>query len=749
MSAPKFPTSILYYVPFTITNNASAATPAPFQQMVVVNPSLYSTYLASNLSNVQWFDSSGNVINSWLESGNSNTGTKAVYWLSLANGIGANSTITVYMGIASTTTNLLNNTTTGEAPQLSATYGQYDNGASVFNFYDDFKGTTLSSAWTVPSGSNYTVDNGFMATPSAGTTTAVYNSNIQETSSIIAEWGLNMSSTTYPNNIPFWFQLNRYTPSSNMHLLGISGSDSLINANNIITTVPVSSTGIQVFGIWNDGTTVTWYYEGNSYTDTSATPVTDYLSLGWAYNGQSYNFPTTYWVRTRVYPPNGAMPAISAGSIVKVFILIPGVTVTAIPSLPQYKTVSGVTDSNGKVSLEFALNVPYTLKFSGAALGTVNNFPPGNDTITFYKLTNGSSSSISVGGQAVAPGTSVYVIPGQIPISTSFANFKSWSPGIYFANPSSKSTTLNMPNFDISINITTLGYYAYVANAGSNTVSVIDTGTNAVVATISVGSGPEGVAITPDGNYAYVTNSGSNTVSVIYTGTNAVVATISVGTGPLGVAITPDGNYAYVTNSDSNTVSVIDTGTNAVVATITVGDLPVGVAITPDGNYAYVANDASYTVSVIDTGTNAVVATISVGIYPEGVAITPDGNYAYVTNSGSSTVSVIDTGTNAVVATITVGSEPEGVAITPDGNYAYVTNVGPNTVSVIDTSTNTVIATITVGTGPYDVAITPDGNYAYVANSDSNTVSVIDTGTNAVVATIPVGSDPIAVAIKP
>ncbi len=108
---------------------------------------------------------------------------------------------------------------------------------------------------------------------------------------------------------------------------------------------------------------------------------------------------------------------------------------------------------------------------------------------------------------------------------------------------------------------------AYVANR-SNTVSVIDTATNTVVATIPVGQGPWEVAITPDGTRAYVTNAFSNTVSVIDTATNTVVATIPV--GALGVAITPDGTRAYVTNG-SSAVSVIDTATNTVVATIPVG----------------------------------------------------------------------------------------------------------------------------------------------------------------------------------
>src|SRR5713226_7130086 len=212
---------------------------------------------------------------------------------------------------------------------------------------------------------------------------------------------------------------------------------------------------------------------------------------------------------------------------------------------------------------------------------------------------------------------------------------------------------------------------------------------------------------------AYVINEFSNTVSVIDTATNTVVATITIGTAvPFGVAITPDGTRAYVTHVGDNTVSVIDTATTTVVATIPVGAVPVGlvpegVAITPDGTRAYVTNALDNIVSVIDTATNTVVATISVAVAPVGVAITPDGTRAYVTNAGDTTVSVIDTATSTVVATIPVGAVPFGVAITPDGTRAYVTNSGDTTVSVIDTATSTVVATIPVGAVPLGVAITP------------------------------------------
>jgi YVTN family beta-propeller protein len=97
--------------------------------------------------------------------------------------------------------------------------------------------------------------------------------------------------------------------------------------------------------------------------------------------------------------------------------------------------------------------------------------------------------------------------------------------------------------------------FAYIANSGSNNVSVIDSSTNTVVATVTVGNSPHGVAVTPDNTHVYVTNDGSDTVSVIDTSTNTVVATVTVGDEPFGVAVTPDGSFVA---NQGGTVSVIE-----------------------------------------------------------------------------------------------------------------------------------------------------------------------------------------------
>src|SRR6266480_4783027 len=238
---------------------------------------------------------------------------------------------------------------------------------------------------------------------------------------------------------------------------------------------------------------------------------------------------------------------------------------------------------------------------------------------------------------------------------------------------------------------------------------------------------------------AYITNLNDGTVSVIDTASNTVMATVPVGNFPNGVALTPDGAHVYVANVVDGTVSVIETAGNTVTATVPVGLFPFGVAVTPDGAHVYVANQGGGNVSVIATASNTVTATVTVGPSPTGVAVTPDGTRVYVANDGDGTVSVIDTATNGVTATVTVGLNPEGIAVTPDGTRVYVANFNANTISVIATASNTVTATVTVGANPAGVAVTPDGAHVYVANQNSNNVAMIATAGNTVTATVPVG----------
>jgi YVTN family beta-propeller protein len=297
--------------------------------------------------------------------------------------------------------------------------------------------------------------------------------------------------------------------------------------------------------------------------------------------------------------------------------------------------------------------------------------------------------------------------------------------------------------------------YAYVANIGSDDVSVIDTATQAVVAALPAGDDPDGVATSADGTRAYVTSFLSDSLTVIDTAANDVLGTIPVGSGPVGVAVSPDGTRVYVANRGGDSVSVVDTGVGAVVATIPVGRGPNAVAVTPDGTRAYVTN--SFTrdpgeVSVIDLTTNAIRATVAVQHVPNRVAITPDGTTAYVTNFRSWNVSAIDTLADAVLATIRVGYKPTAIAVNPNGAYAYVTARHDFTpagyLDIIDVIANRVRESVLLGTEPSAIGILRNGGTGYVSNFGTGSVTVIDLGDEETSGEITVGERPFAVAVN-
>ncbi|MBV8863019.1 MAG: protein kinase, partial [Mycobacterium sp.] len=167
---------------------------------------------------------------------------------------------------------------------------------------------------------------------------------------------------------------------------------------------------------------------------------------------------------------------------------------------------------------------------------------------------------------------------------------------------------------------------------------------NLVTATpIRVGARPFGLAVNP--GTVYVAKASDNSVSVINTKSRRVIATISVGELPWWLAVDPNTGQVYATNHGEDTVSVIDMDAREATATIHVGREPAAVALNPTTRTAYVTNHGESTVSVIDMDTHRVTATIGVGAKPRGIAVCPDTGAVYVAHIGTNAVSVIDTQT--------------------------------------------------------------------------------------------------------
>lgn len=297
------------------------------------------------------------------------------------------------------------------------------------------------------------------------------------------------------------------------------------------------------------------------------------------------------------------------------------------------------------------------------------------------------------------------------------------------------------------------GREVLVPKRTSNDLAVIDTATRTVIHTVA---GPENyptaVAVSPNGATAYVAG---NSILKIDLATGKAAGLIATDDSPVAIALTQDGSQLYAAGY-SGSVLIFNTATGAKTASIPVtgpGDLD-DLVLSPDGTAAYTANGQNDTVSVISTATHTVTHTIPVGARATNIAVSPDGSRVYVVNSIDGTISAISTATDTVTATIAVGTNPKAVVFSPDGAEAYVV-AGTSTtatISVIDTSTGTIARTFSAPYASATMAITPDGSKIYLASgmgSSGDTVSVIDPTTGAVTGTITVGNNPNAIAFGP
>jgi len=296
-------------------------------------------------------------------------------------------------------------------------------------------------------------------------------------------------------------------------------------------------------------------------------------------------------------------------------------------------------------------------------------------------------------------------------------------------------------------------------NAGSNSVSVIDTVHDVSAGTIAVGQQPGDIAVTRDGAVVVVTNSGSDSVSIIDGASHNVVAEISVGDFPNQVVLAPNGTRAYVTDLNSGEISVIDLAARQVEHTIDMGRSagPYSIAITRQGQRIYVGTALSRLIYVFDTSTFELVQRAGLSIDPHNIAVRRDEERLYAStdfNIGMHTYSLvrIDRYGDFVELRAPYACSTDsagGITIAPDGHTGYVACGSDNRtgeVDVIDLGTTAITGQIPVGRRPTGVAVSADGTKVYVTNANDDTVSVIDRATNTVVQVIAVGNRPTSVA---
>jgi YVTN family beta-propeller protein len=307
----------------------------------------------------------------------------------------------------------------------------------------------------------------------------------------------------------------------------------------------------------------------------------------------------------------------------------------------------------------------------------------------------------------------------------------------------------------------------YSAEQFSNTVSVTDPVDNKLVGVIRLGD-PQpgnfsplykgqvlvhGMGFSPDHKTIAVVSIGSNSVTFIDTATNAVKHTTYVGRSPHEAFFTPDGKEIWVTVRGEDYVAVLDGQSFEEKSRIKVPAGPGMQIFSPDGKYGYVCSSFNPETVVITVADHRIVGHVKQDSpFCPNIAATPDGKQVWFTLKDVGRTMVFDAQPPfSVLKSIDTGPITNHVnfARNANGTFAYVTIGGLNEVKVFRTDDFSQVATIPVGKLPHGVWPSGDGSRIYVGLENADGMAAIDTATNKVIATSPVGQAPQAITYVP
>jgi hypothetical protein len=225
------------------------------------------------------------------------------------------------------------NSNVGEAPQLSSTYGQYDNGSSIFYKYANFNDGAVPSGFnTMASNATITVNNGLTisSTSLANSWAQVYIDTALDMQNYYAESQANSISITGTSGNGIGVALNYDIPANTNSYQSITtgylfaysqnpqgpilysvsnGTESKVYSSTASSSFPIITTGAWYQSLTNEEL-IAYNYTQYVASDTSLTYGNVYPGLWYGLTGNSSNSATYYWFRIRVVPPVNTMPSV-------------------------------------------------------------------------------------------------------------------------------------------------------------------------------------------------------------------------------------------------------------------------------------------------------------------------------------------------------------------------------------------------------------------------------------------------------
>jgi DNA-binding beta-propeller fold protein YncE len=292
----------------------------------------------------------------------------------------------------------------------------------------------------------------------------------------------------------------------------------------------------------------------------------------------------------------------------------------------------------------------------------------------------------------------------------------------------------------------------YVPNSLSNTVTVIDPHSFAVVRTFGSGGGAQHVTPSWDLKTLYVDVTDGSTLIPIDPRTGLPGQPIPV-KDPYNLYFTPDGSRAIVVTEGYNSLDIRNPKSWKLLAQVPMpcsgpnhGDFTV------DGRYFILSCEYSGQLLKVDLRTLHVTKTVHLGGQPVDVRVSPDGKLMYVANEGPGFggVHLIDPVNMRSVGYIQTGAGAHGEIPSRDGRFLYVTNRLGHSISVIDFAKRKVVATWPIPDGSPDMGgVTTDGSRLWLSGRFNAEVYVLETTHGKLLARIPVGIGPHGLCLFP
>src|SRR5450432_4449048 len=298
----------------------------------------------------------------------------------------------------------------------------------------------------------------------------------------------------------------------------------------------------------------------------------------------------------------------------------------------------------------------------------------------------------------------------------------------------------------------------YAADQTSNTISVIDPSSNKLLGVIRLGDpvpgalSPlykgellvHGLGYSPDSKTLAVVSVASNSITLIDTATNAIRGKVYVGRSPHEAFFTPDGRELWVTVRGETYVSVIDPMLMKETRRIEIANGPGMTMFGPDGRYGFVCSSFVPELTVVDAASHQVLKRVpQASPFCPNIAVSPENDEVWITLKDTGRVQVYSAKPpfeqKALLETGPITNHVN-FANNRNGRFAYVTVGGANQVKVFRRGeTPELIATIPVGELPHGIWPSGDGSRVYVALENGEHCVAIDTVTNKVIANIPIG----------